>query len=447
MWAVTTERTVAELLRPLVQALLGDALPIRIRCWDDSFLGPVDGGATIVLRSPDALRRFIYAPTELGLARAYVAGDLDVEGNIFAALALRDSIAARRRHVELKLGVRAFRCLLDVARSLDALGRPLPAPPEEARLRGRRHSRSRDAAAIAHHYDISNDFYRLVLGETMTYSCAYFSTPDSSLNDAQRTKYDVICRKLGLRPTMRLLDVGCGWGGMVIHAAKNYGVSAVGITLSQPQADLARKRVAEAGVADRVEVRLQDYRDVVDGPFDAVSSIGMFEHVGADLLGRYFDVLFRLLTPQGRLLNHGISRPGDGGAIDDRSFISRYVFPDGELREVGRVISSMQQHGYEVRDVESLREHYALTLRAWVDNLQVQWDEAQALVGPARARIWKLYMAGSALGFEAGRINVHQVLGVKRDADGASGMPLSRAALVSADDGGLRAPSPEEQLP
>ena len=441
---MTTDRTVAESLRPLVEALLGDPLPIRIRCWDDSALGPADGAATIVLRSPDALRRFIYSPDELGLARAYVAGDLDVEGDIFAALAVRDSIMPRRHHVDLKLGPRMFRSLFEVARSLDALGRPRRPPPEEARLHGRRHSRARDATAIAHHYDISNDFYRLVLGESMTYSCAYFTTPDVSLDDAQRTKYDVICRKLGLRPAMRLLDVGCGWGGMVIHAAQNYGVSAVGITLSQPQADLARKRVAEAGIADRVEIRFQDYRDVSDGPFQAISSIGMFEHVGVDQLRRYFDVLFKLLTPQGRLLNHAISRPRDGGAIDKRSFISRYVFPDGELLEVGRVVSAMQRRGYEVRDVESLREHYELTLRAWVANLQERWDEAQAFVGPARARIWKLYMAGSALGFEAGRINVHQVLGVKPDGDGASGMPLSRAALFHTDDGALRATSPEE---
>jgi cyclopropane-fatty-acyl-phospholipid synthase len=440
------EGSVAETLRPLIEVFLGGHLPIAIRCWDDSTLGSADADAVIVLRSPNVLRRLVYAPGELGLARAYVAGELDVEGDIFAALSLRDAIAPRTRHIDLKLGVRAFKSLLDVARSLDALGRPLPPPPEEARLRGPRHSRSRDAAAIAHHYDISNDFYRLVLGETMTYSCAYFSPPNSPLDDAQRAKYDLICRKLGLRPNMRLLDVGCGWGGMVIHAAKNYGVSAVGITLSQQQADLARKRVAEAGVADRVDIRFQDYRDVVDGPFDAVSSIGMFEHVGAEQLGRYFGALFGLLAPKGRLLNHAISRPSEGAAIDKRSFIGRYVFPDGELLEVGRVVSAMQQHGYEVRDVESLREHYALTLRAWVGNLQARWDEAQALVGPARARIWKLYMAGSALGFEAGRLNVHQVLGVKLDADGASDMPLSRAALLSAD-GALAAPLRKNENP
>jgi cyclopropane-fatty-acyl-phospholipid synthase len=428
---MSSRRSAADVLHPLVRGLVGDGLPVQIRCWDGSVLGPRGAPAAIVLRSPDALRRLLYAPGELGLARAFVAGDIDVEGDIFCALALRDSIAPRRRHADLKLGARAYRALFEAARSLDTLGRPLPPPPEEARLRGRRHSRARDAAAIAHHYDISNDFYRLVLGETMTYSCAYFSSADVSLDDAQRMKYDVICRKLGLRTGMRLLDVGCGWGGMVIHAAENYGVSAVGITLSRQQVDLARKRVAEAGVADRVEIRLQDYRDVADGPFHAISSIGMFEHVGAEQLGHYFDVLFGLLAATGRLLNHAISRPSEGDSIDKRSFISRYVFPDGELLEVGRVVSAMQRHGYEVRDVESLREHYALTLRSWVSNLQRRWDDAQALVGPARARIWKLYMAGSALGFEAGRINVHQVLGVKPDADGKSGMPLSRKELMT----------------
>jgi cyclopropane-fatty-acyl-phospholipid synthase len=430
--AMARRQSVADVLSPLLHDLVGGRLPVQIRCWDGSVLGSEVADAVVVLRSPNALRRFLYAPNELGLARAYVAGDIDVEGDIFAALAVRDAIAPRDRHIDLTLGLQALRRLVSAARDLDVLRRPLPPPPEEARLRGRRHTRARDAAAIAHHYDISNDFYRVVLGETMTYSCAYFSRPDMSLDDAQRTKYDVICRKLGLRPAMRLLDVGCGWGGMTIHAAKRYGVSAVGITLSEKQADLARKRVAEAGVADRVEIRIQDYRDVVGGPFDAISSIGMFEHVGAEQLGRYFEVLFGVLAPRGRLLNHAISRPGAGGAISKRSFISRYVFPDGELLEVGRVVSAMQRHGYEVRDVESLREHYGLTLRAWVANLEANWDRAQELVGPSRARIWKLYMAGSALGFEAGRINVHQVLGVKRDAAGASGMPLSRAELVGA---------------
>jgi len=307
-----------------------------------------------------------------------------------------------------------------------ALGRPLPPPEEEARLGGRLHSKARDAAAISHHDDVGNDFYRLVLGPTLTYSCAYFATPQGSLDDAQRAKYDLICRKLGLGEGVRLLDVGCGWGGMVLHAAEHYGVRAVGITLSKEQHALATERVADAALAGRVEIRLQDYRDVDDGPFDAISSIGMFEHVGMDALTGYFTKLYSLLKPEGRLLNHGISRPAGPSAIDRNSFIARYVFPDGGLHEVGTVVSSMQGEGFEVRDVESLREHYALTLRAWVRNLEANWDEAQALIGPRRARIWRLYMAASALNFEAGRTAIHQVLGLRPSREGASGIPLRR---------------------
>jgi cyclopropane-fatty-acyl-phospholipid synthase len=314
-----------------------------------------------------------------------------------------------------------------VAKRLGVLGPPLPPPPEEARLRGRRHSKERDAAAVAHHYDVSNEFYRLVLGETMTYSCAYFTEDGTSLDDAQRAKYDLVCRKLGLQPGMRLLDVGCGWGGMAMHAAEHYGVRAVGVTLSRHQHDLASKRVAEAGLAEHVEIRFQDYRDVDDGPYDAVSSIGMFEHVGLARLRDYFDVLFKLLPPTGRLLNHAISRPWGRSRFDRHSFIERYVFPDGELHEVGSVVSAMQQQGFEVRDVHSLREHYAKTLRHWVANLEARWDEAVALAGAPRARVWRLYMAGSAVNFEEARTNVHQVLAVKPGPQGDSGMPLTRA--------------------
>jgi cyclopropane-fatty-acyl-phospholipid synthase len=365
------------------------------------------------------------------MGRAYVAGDLDITGNIFDLLELRNRLASRREHTSLDLGRARWLQLLRAGRALGALGPPPPPPPEEVRLRGRRHSRSRDAAAISHHYDLSNDFYRLVLGETMTYSCAYYSTPEKSLDEAQRAKYDLICRKLGLGSGMRLLDVGCGWGGMVMHAAEHYGVDAVGITISRRQGDLAEKRIAEAGLADRVEIRLQDYRELGEERFNAISSIGMFEHVGLSELATYFGVLYRLLEPQGRLLNHGISRPPGPSGFDKRSFIPRYVFPDGELHEVGSVISVMQSQDFEVRDVESLREHYGSTLRAWVSNLESRWDEAVSYSGEARARIWRLYMAGSAFGFEGARINLHQVLGVKTTPGGASGMPPTRARFVS----------------
>ena len=264
--------------------------------------------------------------------------------------------------------------------------RPRP-HAEEARLHGLRHVRSRDAKAISHHYDVGNDFYRLVLGPSLTYSCAYWADDDFDLADAQTAKYELISRKLDLRPGMRLLDVGCGWGGMVLHAAQHHGVDAVGVTLSHEQARLARERVHEAGLDDRIEIRVQDYRDVSDGPFDAISSIGMFEHVGVSKAEEYFHDLHGLLAPGARLLNHAISRPTPAGraAIAPRSFMARYVFPDAELLEVGTVVSAMQRQELEVRDVESLREHYARTLRVWVGNLEHEWERAQQLVGPARA--------------------------------------------------------------
>ena len=422
--------SVADLLEPVVRAFAPGSLPVTIRCWDGSSLGPDDAAATVVVRSPDALRRLLYAPNELGLGRAYVAGEIDIEGDIYRALRLRDSAADEEGEISLGLSRTQWLDVVRAARRLGVLGRPLPAPPEEARPRGGLHSRTRDAAVVAHHYDVGNDFYRRVLGETMTYSCAYFERPDSSLDDAQRAKYDLICRKLALRPGMRLLDVGCGWGGMVIHAAEHYGVQAVGITISQAQCDLAAKRVAEAGLEGQVEIRFSDYRDVDDGPYDAISSIGMFEHVGEAKLAAYFATLNRLLRPQGRFLNHAISRPAGPAKFDRNSFIHRYVFPDGELHEVGSVVTSMQQHGFEVRDVESLREHYALTLRAWSANLEANWAECVALAGDTRARIWRIYIAACALNFEAGRTSIHQVLGVKPDDRGGSGAPLRRDWVV-----------------
>jgi cyclopropane-fatty-acyl-phospholipid synthase len=405
---------------------------VRFGFWDGSEIpGRGENAAEVIFRTPLALRRLLYAPNELGLGRAYVAGDLDLQGDIFEILALRDRLASKRDHTTLDLGRERWVKLVKAARTLGVLGGPPAPPPEEARLKGRLHSRSRDAAAIYHHYDISNEFYRIVLGENMTYSCAYFPTAETTLDQAQSAKYDLICRKLGLRAGMRLLDVGCGWGGMVMHAAEHYGVDAVGVTISPAQADLAEKRVAEAGLADRVEIRLRDYRELGGERFDAISSIGMFEHVGLAELGHYFQVLHEMLQPHGRLLNHGISRPPGPAGFDKHSFISRYVFPDGELHEVGTVVSAMQSQGFEVRDVESLREHYGRTLRSWVSNLETGWGEAVVHAGPARARIWRLYLAGSALGFEAGRINLHQVLGVKTTPDGVSGMPPTRESFIS----------------
>ena len=422
--------TVASTIRPVVEELLGAEPAITMRFWDGSRLGPEDGPAVVVMHSPRALRRLLFEPNELGFGRAYVTGELEIEGDIYSALNLRDLIAGRDEGVELKLGARGLASAWKAAWSLGVVGMPLSPPPEEARLKGRRHSRRRDASAIAHHYDVSNEFYRIVLGSTMTYSCAYFFDDGVNLDEAQTAKYDLICRKLGLSPGDRLLDVGCGWGGMVMHAARHYGARAVGVTISKAQAELAAQRVEKAGLSDQVEIRVQDYREINDQPFDAISSIGMFEHVGLAHLAEYFRRLRSLVRPEGRIMNHGISRPAGKAKFNPKSFIERYVFPDGELHEVGTVVSVMQQQRIEVRDVESLREHYALTLRAWVTNLEAEWDKAVSIVGSNRARVWRLYMAGSALGFEAGRTSIHQVLGVRTDEVGSSGMPATRASFV-----------------
>ncbi len=404
-------------LESFISDWLGTDLPVRLIAYDGTDLGPKDAATVVTVRSRDALVRIITSPGELGLARAYVSGDLDIDGDIYDFLELRKLVPV------LKLTPKQIRELLRIV----GIGnlRRIPPPPEEHRGHGRLHSRSRDASSVSYHYDVSNQFYRIVLGSSMTYSCAVFTSPSETLEDAQANKYDLICRKLGLRPGMRLLDIGCGWGGMVMHAAENYGVRAVGVTVSQNQVDLASKRVVEAGLADVVEIRLQDYRDVDDGPFDAISSIGMFEHVGLPRLGTYFTQVSELLVPEGRLLNHAISRDRPVGRRVRRSpFIDRYVFPDGELHEVGSVISALQERGLEVRHMENLREHYGMTLRHWVANLERHWDDAVSEVGEARARIWRLYMAACAVLFEDNRIHIDQVLAVNTPESGASGMPL-----------------------
>ena len=422
----------ADHLRPVVLAMLGDDIPVRIDCWDGSSIDPTNAevAGTLRLLSADAVRRLLWSPNELGLARAFVAGELEFDGDIFEVVgALRAAMEAAPT-----TRLRSAGEILTAARRLQLLGRPLPPPPEEARLHGGRHSERRDAEAISHHYDVGNDFYALVLGPSMTYSCARFVEPDTDLTAAQAAKHELICRKLGLpdRPGARLLDVGCGWGSMAIHAATHHDVSVVGITISEPQAEEARKRVAAAGVADRVEIRLQDYRRLAGERFDAISSIGMAEHVGRANIDRYFELLRAALTPRGRLLNHAISSVG-GSRISPRSFIGRYVFPDGELLDVGDSVLAMERAGFEVRDVESLREHYTRTLRSWVSNLEDHWDQAVALVGPRRARVWRLYMAGSAVSFAAGSINVHQVLGLVPSPDGDSGMPAARRDFETPD--------------
>ncbi|WP_055587333.1 SAM-dependent methyltransferase [Streptacidiphilus griseoplanus] len=439
-------------LAAVVAQLTGDAPPLRLRAWDGSEAGPEDG-PVLVLRDRRALQRLLWRPGKLGLARAWVAGELDIEGDLYTALDRLQGFTGGREQGAAaerpgRTALRTLGSLRDpgvrrlLGEVLTLAGAPLPPapPPEEApRRRGPRHGRARDRAAISHHYDVGNDFYRLVLGPSLVYSCAYWTDgPATGLERAQHAKLDLICRKLALRPGGRLLDVGCGWGSMVLHAAEHYGVHAVGVTLSEPQADLARKRIAAAGLADRVEIRVQDYRDVVDGPYDAVSSIGMAEHVGSAQYRVYASRLHELLKPGGRLLNHQIARrplPDEGEYRLDE-FIDRYVFPDGELSPVGSTVSLLEEAGFEVRDVEALREHYALTLRAWVANLEAGWDEAVRLAGPGRARVWRLYMAACVGAFERNEIGVNQVLAVRPGAGGRSGMPPTRGMWPAPQDAG-----------
>ena len=426
--------TVADVMGPLVKAVLGEDIPVHLTCWDGSEVGRPGAPLQLTITSPHALRRLLWAPNQLGFARAYVSGDILIGGDLLTALSLLEQVADPELGPGVVIDGSTRRAIVAAAFRLGIVGLPPSPPAEEARLRGLRQSKSRAAEAIKHHYDVGNEFYELVLGDTMAYSCAYFGQgpgPGFGLDEAQVAKCDLVSRKLGLEPGMRVLDVGCGWGAFVCNAARQYGVEAVGITLSQEQADYARRRAIEEGVGDRVEIRVQDYRDVDDGQYDAIASVGMAEHVGQAMLPTYSADLFGLLNPGGRLLNHAISRrPGPRARYDRTSFIDRYVFPDGELEPMAVMLGALEDAGFEVRDVESLREHYALTLRAWVANLESSWDRAVELSTPGRARVWRLYMAGCALGFEGNRLGVNQVLAVRPGARGVSGVPLSRAWLL-----------------
>ena len=403
----------------LIIRVLGSA-PVQVEAYDGSRAGPSDAKVRLVLRSPRALSYLVTAPSELGLARAFVSGELEIHGDLYDALTAVWSTSIGH----LSWGER-----LRVLGNLDPKAlRWVEPPPEELgarRLRyGLRHSKQRDAEAISHHYDVSNTFYEWVLGPSMTYTCACYPEDTSTLEEAQAHKYDLVCRKLGLEPGMRLLDVGCGWGGMVRFAAENYGVQALGVTLSRRQAEWAKERIASDGLGHLAEVRFSDYRDVSESDFDAISSIGLTEHIGRANLASYFSVLAGKLRVHGRLLNHCITRPTTKEPNRFGGFIDRYVFPDGELEGVGLIASEMQDNGFEVRHEENLREHYARTLAGWCQNLSEHWDEAVAEVGAGRARVWALYMAGSRLGFERHTIELHQVLGVKVADDGSARMPL-----------------------
>ena len=407
-------------IAPVFEKVIGPGKPIAFHAFDGSTAGPDDAVARLVIKDPRAINYVVTAPSDLGLARAYVSGAMDLEGDIYATL---EMLAAET------VGSLSWAERASVLRALGPWIRwPAPPPPEEVRPGpwwGLRHSLGRDSKAISHHYDVSNRFYEWILGPSMAYTCAVYPHGRASLEEAQEEKFDLVCRKLDLKPGQKLLDVGCGWGTMVVHAAKNYGVTVLGVTLSRQQAEYAQKRIAELGITDVAEVRHDDYRNIAETGFDAISSIGLTEHVGAKNLPTYVQFLASKLRPHGRLLNHCITRAETSAPARTGGFINRYVFPDGELEGAGAVISAIQDNGLEVRHEENFREHYALTCAAWGANLEEHWDEAVREVGEGRARVWRLYLAGSRLGFTQRRIELHQVLAVKT-AEGVSGMPLER---------------------
>ena len=422
-------------LAEIFERAVGPGAQIRFTAYDGSSAGDPNSDVALNVRTPVAVNYLAQSPNAVGLARAYVTGHLEVEGDMYTALRRMADFALDRG------ATLSARDLVEIVRSVGwvkFVNRVAP-PPQEMRRktlleRGLRHSKERDAEVIQHHYDVSNRFYEMVLGPSMTYTCAVFDDEDGGLDrvrafdgaleSAQFRKYDLVARKLGLEEGMTLLDVGCGWGGMVLHAAREHGVKAVGVTLSKEQAEWGAKKIAQEGLGDLAEIRHMDYRDVPDGSFDRISSIGLTEHVGARNLDTYFASLNDKLVPGGRLLNHCITRPrNDLAPMNPKGFINRYVFPDGELEGPGRIQTAMNDNGFEIRHQENLREHYALTLRHWGANLERHWEEAVAEVGEGTARVWRLYMAGCVLGFERDVVQLHQILGVKLDGT-ESHMPL-----------------------
>ncbi|GGF53963.1 cyclopropane-fatty-acyl-phospholipid synthase [Marmoricola endophyticus] len=408
-----------EALRPFV----GGDLPVRLTAWDGSQAGPLDA-PKVTLRTPDVLRRLLWHPGELGAAQAYVTGEIDVEGDLDEALTHVWGVVRERNLSGVRPTPATLATLVRAAKDLGALGLPVPAPDSQAQIKGRLHSLARDRRSISHHYDFSNEFYSAILDDHMAYSSGYYTRPDMTLEEAQAAKLDMVCRKVGLQPGMRFLDVGCGWGSLSLYAAEHFGAQVTGVTIAAEQKKFIDERIKERGLEGKVEIRLQDYRDVQDGPYDAVASIEMGEHVGQGNYPTYVDVLRRNLKPHGRVLIQQMSRRGrhPGGG----PFIESFIAPDMWMRPVGETVEFFEAGGLEVRDVHMMREHYVDTVRDWLVKFEAAADRLRDLVGEEQLRVWRIYLVGGAMSFRDGRMGVDQILAVRNDEAGHSGMPRTR---------------------
>ena len=398
---------VSERLARALRPFVGGDLPVTLIAWDGSSAG---AGPVVRLHTPDVLRRLLWHPGELGAAQAYVTGELDVDGDLDAALTHLWAVAAERHLKGIRPSPVAVATLLRAAVAVGGLGRSLPAPATQAQIKGRLHTLARDRRSISHHYDLSNEFYAAILDPQMAYSSAYYAAPDLTLEEAQRAKLDMVCTKLGLKPGMRFLDLGCGWGSLSLHAAAEYGAQVTGVTISAQQKKFVDARIHERGLADRVEIRLQDYR-LVDGSYHAAASIEMGEHVGEANYPTYVEVLRRNLMPGGHVLIQQMSRQGrhPGGG----PFIESFIAPDMHMRPVGETVALIERGGLEVRDVQAMREHYVTTVAAWLERFEAALPRLRTLVGEEALRVWRLYLVGGAMAFRDGRMGVDQILAVR----------------------------------
>jgi cyclopropane-fatty-acyl-phospholipid synthase len=423
--AVTPNRRsgVAQQLEAALRPFVGGELPVRLTAWDGSVTGP-DDAPHVTLHTPDVLRRLLWHPGELGAAQAYVTGELDVEGDLDVALTHVWAVIRERGLSGVRPTPQTVATLLRTAREVGGLGLPSAPPRTQARIKGRLHSLARDRKSISHHYDLSNEFYSLILDENMAYSSGYHERPDMTLEEAQDAKLDLVCRKIGLQPGMRFLDVGCGWGSLSLYAAEHFGAQVTGVTIAAEQKKFIDARIAERGLEGQVEIRLQDYRDVTDGPYDAVASIEMGEHVGQSNYPTYVEVLRRNVKPHGRVLVQQMSRRGrhPGGG----PFIESFIAPDMYMRPVGETVELIEANGLEVRDVHMMREHYVETVREWLVRFEANAPRLRELVGEEALRVWRLYLVGGAMAFRDGRMGVDQILAVRNDAAGHSEMPFTR---------------------